>query len=214
MNKNKSNQMPTPSSLSPLGLRRELSRTGLGGCLFFFFFFFFFIFLFSFTLNAQTEIRIPFKNNSNVVDIDTLKGIKNKILRCEYDTLYIINRHGVDAFYKCIADLQRVKNLSGSLDSLTLNINTIHQDVNKMYYNISDVSSFIKKYNTETENNLTTLTLDNKALNENLLKVNEQLMEVKANLKAQQLKNIGNNLIWGAGGVTLGGLLVGLLLLK
>ena len=100
------------------------------------------------------------------------------------------------------------------MDSLTLNINSIQADVNKMYYNINDVSNFIKKYNTITENNLTRLTLDNKALNENLLKVNGQLMEVKANLKAQQLKNIGTNLISGAGGITLGGLLVGLLLLK
>ena len=83
-----------------------------------------------------------------------------------------------------------------------------------MYYNISDVSSFIKNYNTVTEKNLTTLTLDNKALNENLLKVNGQLMDVKANLKAQQLKNIGTKLIWGTGGITVGGLLVGLLLLK
>ena len=209
MNSNKIQSSHITSLLFPLRGLGGFIR-GLRGCLFFFFF----LFLLCFTLNAQTEILIPFKNNSTVVDIDTLKGIKNKILRCEYDTLYIINQYGVDAFYKCIADLQRVKNLSGSLDSLTLNIYSIHQDVNKMYYNINDVSSFIKKYNTVTEKNLTTLTLDNKALNENLLKVNGQLMEVKANLKAQQLKNIGTKFMWGAGGITVGGLLMGLLLLK
>ena len=196
MNTNIINQIPTPSSLSPL--------RGLGG---------FFLF-FTLWLNAQTDILIPLKNNNTIVDIDTLNGVKNKTLRCEYDTLYIINRYGVDAFHKCIADLQRVKNLSGSLDSLTLNINSIQTDVNKMYYNINDVSNFIKKYNADTEKNLTTLTLDNKALNENLLKVNGQLMEVKANLKAQQIKNTGTNLMWGAGGITVGGLLVGLLLVR
>lgn len=193
-------QSKTPSSLSPL--------RGLGGCLFLFFLFF------CVGLHAQSEILIPRKNNKNIADIDTLKGVKNKIIRCEYDTLYIINRYGVDAFYKCAADLQRVKNLSGSLDSLTLNIYSIQTDVNSMYSNITDVTKFIKKYNTETEKNLTTLTLDNKALNENLLKVNSQLTEVQAKLKAQSMKNLGTNLMWGAGGITVGGLLVGLLLVK
>lgn len=166
------------------------------------------------TLNAQTDIIIPRKNNSTIVDIDTLRGVKNKTIRCEYDTLYIINRYGVNAFQKAITDLQKVKNLVGSLDSLQLNINSIQTDVNRMYYNINDVTNFIKKYNAETEKNLRQLTIDNKALNENMLKTNEQLLQVKANLKAQQLKNFGKNLLWGAGGVTVGGLLVGFLLLK
>jgi hypothetical protein len=149
-----------------------------------------------------------------VVDIDTLSGIKNKTIRCEYDTLYIINRYGVSAFQKAITDLQRVKNIAGSLDSLTLNINNIQTDVNRMYYNMADVTQFIRKYNSETEKNLRQLSSDNKVLNENMLKTNEQLLQVKANLKSQQLKNLGKNLLWGAGGVTVGGLLVGLLLVK
>jgi hypothetical protein len=166
------------------------------------------------TLNAQTDIVIPRKNNKLVVDIDTLSGIKNKTLRCDYDTLYIINRYGVSAFQRAITDLQKVKNLVGSLDSLQLNINSIQTDVNRMYYNMNDVTNFIKKYNAETDKNLRQLTIDNKTLNENLLKTNEQLIQVKANLKAQQLKNFGKNLLWCAGGVTVGGLLVGLLLVK
>lgn len=166
------------------------------------------------TLNAQTDILIPRKNNSTIVDIDTLRGVKNKTIRCEYDTLYTINRYGVKAFQKAITDLQRVKNLTGSLDSLTLNINSIQTDVNHLYNNMADVNNFIKKYNAETDKNLRQLTMDNKTLNENMLKTNEQLIQVKANLKAQQLKNFGKNLLWGAGGVTVGGLLVGLLLIK
>ena len=177
---------------------------GLGGLFLFF----------SICLNAQTDIVIPRKNNKSVVDIDTLSGIKNKNLRCEYDTLYIINRYGVSAFQKAITDLQKVKNLVGSLDSLQLNINSIETDVNRMYYNMNDVTNFIKKYNAETDKNLRELTIDNKTLNDNLLKTNEQLIQVKANLKAQQLKNFGKNLLWCAGGVTVGGLLVGLLLVK
>ncbi len=177
---------------------------GLGGILLFF----------SICLNAQTDIVIPRKNNNTIVDIDTIRGAKNKTIRCEYDTLYIINRYGVSAFQKAISDLQKVKNLVGSLDSLQLNINSIQTDVNRMYYNINDVTNFIKKYNAETDKNLQQLTIDNKALNENMLKTNEQLIQVKANLKAQQLKNFGKNLLWCAGGVTVGGLLVGLLLMK
>ncbi len=175
---------------------------------------FFLFLLFTTSLQAQTDIVIPRKNNSTIVDIDTLRGIKNKTIRCDYDTLYIINRYGVSAFQKAITDLQKVKNLVGSLDSLQLNINSLQTDVNRMYYNINDVTNFIRKYNAETDKNLRQLTIDNKALNDNMLKTNEQLIQVKANLKAQQLKNLGTNLLWGAGGVTVGGLLVGLLLVK
>jgi len=168
----------------------------------------------SVTTYSQTDLIIARKNNLSVADIDTLTGIKNKTLRCEYDTLYIINRYGVTAFQKAINDLQRVKNLAVSLDSLTLNISSMQTDVNRMYYNMNDVTGFIKKFNAETDNNLRQLALDNKNLNDNLLITNEQLMQVKAKLKAQQLKNFGKNLLWGAGGFTVGGLLVGLLLVK
>lgn len=163
---------------------------------------------------AQTDIIIPRENNNTIVDIDTLTGIKNKTIRFEMDTVYTINHYGVRAFHKCIADLQRVKNLSGSLDTLSLNINGIQRDINQMYYNINDVSNFIKKYNTETEKRLTQLTIDNKTLNENLIKANEELIKVQENLKAQKLKNLGTKLMWGAGGITVGGLVMGLLILK
>lgn len=171
------------------------------------------ILLFAGNLYGQTDIIIPLKNNKNIADIDTLKGVKNKVLRCEYDTLYIINHFGVDAFHKCVADLQRVKDLSGSLDNLTLNINGIQTNVNAMYNNISEVTDFVKKYNTETEKNLITLKADNKTLNDNLIKINNDLIEVQAKLKAQQHKNLGTHLLWGAGGVTVGGMLVGLLMM-
>lgn len=81
-----------------------------------------------------------------------------------------------------------MKNLSGSLDTLSLNINGIQRDVNRMYYNINDVSNFIKKYNTETDKKLTQLTIDNKTLNNNLIKANEELIKVQANLKAKTKK--------------------------
>ncbi len=173
----------------------------------------FFLF-FTLNLNAQSDIFIPYENNNTIVDIDTLTGIKNKTIRFEMDTVYTINHYGVKAFHKCIADLQRVKNLSGSLDTLSLNINGIQRDVNRMYYNINDVSNFIKKYNTETDKKLTQLTIDNKTLNNNLIKANEELIKVQANLKAQKLKNLGTKLMWGAGGITVGGLVMGLLMLR
>lgn len=163
-------------------------------------------------LYAQSNIVVPRKNNKTIVDIDTLSGVKNKTIRFEMDTVYTINHYGVKAFHKCIADLQRVKNLSGSLDSLNLNISSIQGNVNEMYSNMNDVSSFIKKYNTETEKKLTQLTLDNNILNENMIKANQQLIEVQANLKAQKSKNLGAKLMWGAGGVATGGLLMGLLI--
>jgi len=163
-------------------------------------------------LYAQSDIVVPRKNNKTIVDIDTLSGVKNKTIRFEMDTVYTINHYGVKAFHKCIADLQRVKNLSGSLDTLSLNINSIQYNVSQMYYNMNDVSNFIKKYNTETDKKLTQLETDNNTLNENMIKANQQLIEVQANLKAQKSKNLGAKLMWGAGGVATGGLLMVLLI--
>lgn len=172
------------------------------------------IFLLLFTgIQAQTDILIKSKNNTKVVDIDTLTGIKNKTIRCEYDTLYIINPYGIKAFYKCIDDLSKVKNLSSSLDNLSLNLNSINSNVNTMFNNMGEVNSFIKKYSSETEKNLITLETNNAVLNKNLTEVNQKMAEVQASLKAQQMKNIGTNLMWGAGGITVGGLLVAVLML-
>lgn len=186
-------------------IKRRLRLLRVTGC---------FLLFFTLSANAQTDLVVQRKNNSTIVDIDTLTGIKNKTIRFEMDTVYTINHYGVKAFHKCIADLQRVKNLSGSLDTLSLNINGIQRDVNRMYYNINDVSNFIKKYNTETDKKLTQLTIDNKTLNDNLIKANEELIKVQANLKAQKLKNLGTKLMWGAGGITVGGLVMGLLIIK
>ena len=164
-------------------------------------------------IQAQTVILIKTKNNSKVIDIDTLTGIKNKTLRCESDTIYIINPYGIKAFYKCIDDLSKVKNLSSSLDNLSLNLNSINSNVNTMFNNMGEVNSFIKKYSAETEKNLLSLESNNAILSKNLTEVNQKMAEVQANLKAQQMKNLGTNLMWGAGGITVGGLIVAALML-
>lgn len=164
-------------------------------------------------IQAQTDILIKTKNNTKVVDIDTLTGIKNKTLRCESDTLYLINPYGIKAFYKCIDDLSKVKNLSSSLDNLSLNLNSINSNVNTMFNNMGEVNSFIKKYSAETEKNLLSLESNNAILSKNLTEVNQKMAELQANLKAQQMKNLGTNLMWGAGGITVGGLIVAALML-
>ncbi len=162
---------------------------------------------------SQTDIVIKSKSSKPYADIDTLYGVKNKTLRSESDTLYVINRNGVSAFYKCAADLQRVKNLTPFLDSVAVNLNTLSIDINSMYGNMKEVTEFVKNYSNDTKLKLTTLETNNIKLDENLKRVEINLAVAEEQLKAQRKKNIGTCLLWGAGGITVGGLVVGLLML-
>lgn len=171
-----------------------------------------FTFLITISMYSQTDIVIKSKNNLPYTDIDTLCGLRNKLIRYNSDTLFVINRFGVNAFQKCVSDLQRVKNLSSSLDQITTNMNHLNSDVNSMYGNMQILTGFINDYSIETKKNLNLLEANNNQLNSNLMEVNKQLAMAQAQLKAQRKKNLGTCLIWGAGGITVGGLLAGLLL--
>ena len=166
-------------------------------------------------INAQqsSDIIIKKKANDKIVDIDTLNGIRNKTLRCEYDTLYIINKYGVNAFSKCISDLRRVKNLSTSLDTLSQNIEGIHSNVNSIYSNMNELTGFITDYNRKTKIKLDTLEASNKKLLDNLEKVNKSLADARKKISDEQWKKLSINLLWGGGGIVVGGLLFSSLLL-
>lgn len=46
--------------------------------------------LFTTSPQEQTDIIIPGKNNSTIVDIDALRGVKNNTIRFDFYTLNII----------------------------------------------------------------------------------------------------------------------------
>ena len=168
-------------------------------------------------LSGQTaqDIVVKRKSNDMIVDIDTLVGIKNKRIMFEVDTLYIINRLGVAEFVRCANELNKMKNLSGSLGELTSNVFTIQTNVNSMYSNMQSVTSFINGYEKETKLKLDLLKADNIQLTQNMQSITGELEEARQKIKAERWKNVGTKVIWGAGGITVGGLLFsGLLLMK
>lgn len=168
-------------------------------------------------LSGQTiqELKVKKKTNETIVDIDTLVGIKNKKIIFEVDTVYIINRLGVSEFMRCANDLNKVKNLSGSLGDLSTNLFTIQTDVNSMYSNMQSVNTFIGNYEKETKLKLDRLEADNAQLAQNMLLITGELEEARQKIKAERWKSIGTKVLWGAGGITVGGLLFsGLILMK
>ena len=140
------------------------------------------IFLSSFSSlfsQISQDLIIKKKANDSIVDIDTLVGIKNKPIVFEYDTVYIINRFGVSEFIRCVNDLNRVKNLSGSLNGLSSNMFSIQTNVNSMYSNMQSVTSFINNYERETKLKLDMLSTDNLKLSQNMQSVTKELEEAR-----------------------------------
>ncbi|WP_028978950.1 hypothetical protein [Sporocytophaga myxococcoides] len=153
------------------------------------------------------DIIIREKSDNGLVDVDTLIGIKNKTLRFEYDTLYIINKTGLIEFVRCANDLNKVKNLSGSLNGLSFDLSVIQSNVDSMYTNMKSVTTFIKGYERDTKVKLDVLSNDNDKLLKNMESMKKDLNEARQTIKAEKWKSIGSKILWGAGGFVIGGLL-------
>lgn len=97
---------------------------------------------FSLITSYAQEIVIKKKNNDNIVDIDTLNGIKNKKIVCEYDTLYIINKYGLSEFKRCAGDIAKVQNLSKTIYDLYGDLSSIQYNVDSMYFNIKTLTDY------------------------------------------------------------------------
>ena len=161
------------------------------------------------------DIIIKKKTNDSIVDVDTLAGIKNKRIIFEYDTVYIINKFGLSEFVRCANDLNRVKNLSGSLNSLSGDLSGIQTNVESMYSNMKSVTTFINKYENDTKLKLDALNADNLSLSRNMESISKELEVAQQKIKAERWKSLGSKALWGAGGFAVGGLLfTSLLLLK
>ena len=162
---------------------------------------------------ATTDFVIKKRDNDTIAYIDTLIGVKNKKIVSEYDTLYIINGYGVSAFARCENSLNNVKKSFGALEGLSTNLFTIQTNVNTMYSNMQSVTSFINNYEKETKVQLDKLKTDNNKLNQNVESIKRDLEVAQQKIKAERWKSIGTNILWGAGGVAIGGLLFSSLLL-
>ncbi|MEI6062354.1 MAG: hypothetical protein WCR72_16750 [Bacteroidota bacterium] len=148
-----------------------------------------------------------------LVDIDTLVGIKNKNIIFAYDTLYIINRFGVTEFVRCVNDLKKLKDLSVPLNSLSGDLSAIQNNVDSLYMNMRLLTAFIKKYEEETKLRLEALSNGNTRLTENLETITKQLEEAQRAIKAEKWKSLGVKILWGSGGIVVGGLIMTALLL-
>lgn len=161
--------------------------------------------------NSQ-PIRIPNKNNDRIVDIDTLTGIRNQCLVAEFDTLYLINQFGVKEFKRCVSDLNRLKDLSGPLNSLSGDLSTIQTNVDSLYGNMKSLTQFINQYQSQTTEKLNSLSADNAQLTEKMQTINKDLNDARQKIKTERWNSLSTKMLWGAGGFV-GGLIVASLFL-
>ena len=159
-------------------------------------------------LQGQTADIIVKKKNQTKVDIDTLTGIRNKTILFEYDTLFIINKIGVQEFIRCANDLKRVKNLSGSLNNLSEDISSIETNVTEMDKNMKSLTGFINTYDKETKVRLKTLNTENTELSKKMESISQDLVKARQKIKEERWKSFGSKVLWGIGGMVVGGLVI------
>lgn len=165
------------------------------------------LFLHAMFLNGETLPSIVINTatfDKDSPDIDTLIGIKGKILLCDLDTLFIINKPGVDYLFYCDSQLTVVKNMTGTLKDLNGNLSDIKFDIDSVYKNMNSLSLFIKDYKEKFDGEMSSLKNNKKSLEENLSSVEKDLNETKQKLKMEKWSNIGKKLLWGAGGFVVG----------
>jgi hypothetical protein len=153
------------------------------------------------------DLIVKKKDNQSIVDIDTLVGIKNKKILFEYDTLFIINRYGVSEFVRCAKDLQRVKDLSGSLSSLSSDMMNIQTGVNDMHSNMKSMTDFINNYDKETKHKIEELETGNTELSKKMDLISKDLEEARQKIKAERWKAVVPQLLWGIGGFVAGSII-------
>lgn len=171
-------------------------------------------FLSAFIAKGQ-DIVVEKKNNSHIVDIDTLTGISNKKIIFKQDTLYIINSYGLAEFKRCAGDLLKIQDLSKTIFNLNNDISSIQYGVDSMHYNLKSLSDFVIKYQRNSEQKLKDLSLNNADLSNKLESIGRELEETRQHIKAERWKSTGTKVLWGAGGFAVGGLLfTSLLIIK
>ncbi len=170
---------------------------------------FVFIVLLSITgiLPAQTGTNTVLDNSLfeyNKPDIDTLIGVRGKSLRCNMDTLFIINRTGVEAAHGSLKRLRSTLGIVDTLDSLAQTISSLQQNLNSAFGNMSLATSFIMEYRESSK-----LLIDSLYSKNDSLKTITEESKVKTGELEKELRNQRKiNLLWmttaGAVGLVVG----------
>jgi hypothetical protein len=146
-----------------------------------------------------------------VSDIDTLTGIRGKNLISEMDTLYLINAIGVKEFVRCAGELERCRQLSIPAEDLETNLARLQEGMKAVDNNILSFKESALKLQQENDRTIQELMKENKILGNNLQTLQIQLEQTREALKAERWNSMSSKLLWGAGGFTVGTILMAII---
>jgi hypothetical protein len=147
-------------------------------------------------------------------DIDTLTGITDKLIRFRFDTLFFLNRIGVNDYVNTKKKNKVLIDLTKSLiDTMTNSLRGFQGDFNNLNQSIALNNSIIKK--SLEDNNLRISEVDkrNTDLSKNNIQIQLDLKDAKNQIAAAKWKSLGTKMIFGTVGIGLG-IGIGALLVK
>jgi hypothetical protein len=144
-------------------------------------------------------------------DVDTLVNVRGKLINSECDTLFLINRKGVDYLFYCNTILTDVKLLSTPLFSIRDSIRGVMDNIDSVKTNITCLTQFIDTYEKDLRMTVTSLKNNNCALDTLNASLQNDLQEAKLQLAGQKWRTMLWMVLWGCGGAVVGAAAVGVI---
>lgn len=167
--------------------------------------------LMSFTLFAQQQIEMPVLDE-NYEDIDTIIHYEDYLLKVNIDTLFIINKAGVEEFERCWEGYKVLKENCIDLSHIDKILDEMHTEFNELDNEFIELESKFRKSLKENISNNTILIEENITIKLNLESAMEDLIIAKQKIKSERWKSMGSKLLWGSGGILVGVLAGGTLI--
>jgi hypothetical protein len=144
-------------------------------------------------------------------DIDTLVSKKPYLLKVNTDTLFIINKKGVQQYNGCLANYRDLRLKYSELNELNTMLVELGCEFSELNGNLQMLE---KKYELSLQQNINTAVLlreENAQLSENMSQVVRDLQKAQTKIKQERWNSKVSKLLWGAGGLVAGVLLGGTL---
>jgi len=170
-----------------------------------------FLFCFSGLVFAQKTavFKFPADRLSAIKpDIDTLSGLQNKPVLFEADTVFVINKIGISQYLTAVSQVSKIRNLLVPISGLENNLTGIRSGVNQLDSANTDFSEFLVAYQEKNRIQFLQLSRENSNLTNQLKVLDENLEKAAGILENEKSTRFHSNLLWGGGGLLLGGILV------
>ncbi|OIQ22453.1 MAG: hypothetical protein BM557_00250 [Flavobacterium sp. MedPE-SWcel] len=155
---------------------------------------------------SQDIVKLP--NLGAKKNIDTIIRYKPYLLKVNVDTLYVINKPGVDDYLQTVklynqlyTDCKEYEKVSAIVDSISLKFDGLVNNIETLEagYEMSLKQSIDSNERYRKENEV---------LLEQLDKAKGKLNDAENNIKKEKNRSFWGKLLWGLGGVLVGGTLI------